>query len=136
GRILAELDRLDEIARSFSRYGVAPADRPKPERIDVAAAVRDVVHLERLGAGSVEWTLHGADAAAHATARDDELREVMLNVLENARLADARCVDVRLVADAERVVIEVRDDGCGIPAQVLPRIFEPHFSTRTRGSGL
>ena len=136
GRILAELDRLDEIARSFSRYGVAPADRPKPDRIDVAAAVRDVVHLERLGAGSVEWTLHGADAAAYATAREDELREVLLNVLENARLADARCVDVRVATGAERVVIEVKDDGCGIPAQALPRIFEPHFSTRTRGSGL
>jgi signal transduction histidine kinase len=30
----------------------------------------------------------------------------------------------------------VRDDGTGIAADVLPKIFEPHFSTRTSGSGL
>jgi signal transduction histidine kinase len=35
-----------------------------------------------------------------------------------------------------RVIIETTDDGSGIPAAVLPRIFEPHFSTRTTGSGL
>jgi signal transduction histidine kinase len=34
------------------------------------------------------------------------------------------------------VHVEVRDDGRGIPASVMPRLFEPHFSTRTSGSGL
>ena len=35
-RILAEIDRLDEIARAFSRYGTAPAERPPASAIDVA----------------------------------------------------------------------------------------------------
>jgi signal transduction histidine kinase len=35
-----------------------------------------------------------------------------------------------------RARITVDDDGDGIPADVLPRVFEPHFSTRTSGSGL
>ena len=34
------------------------------------------------------------------------------------------------------MTIETIDDGSGIPAAVMPRIFEPHFSTRTTGSGL
>ncbi|HEY6088909.1 MAG TPA: histidine kinase dimerization/phospho-acceptor domain-containing protein, partial [Gemmatimonadaceae bacterium] len=46
-RILAEIDRLDEIARSFSRYGSAPADLPPPDDVDIAAVVRDVVGLEQ-----------------------------------------------------------------------------------------
>jgi signal transduction histidine kinase len=136
GRILAEIDRLDEIARAFSRYGTAPAERAPGEPIDVAAVVRDVVELERIGEGEVQWRLEGADDPVIARARGPELREVLLNVLENARLANARCVQVRLAQNDARAVISVSDDGDGIPPDVLPRIFEPHFSTRTSGSGL
>jgi nitrogen fixation/metabolism regulation signal transduction histidine kinase len=138
-RILAEIDRLDEIARAFSRYGTAPDQRAPAERVDVALIARDVVALERMGqGGDVRWELAGDDAPAPALARDDELREVLLNLLENARLANARTVRVRVArsADGQRVTLAVEDDGEGIPDDVLPRIFEPHFSTRTSGSGL
>jgi signal transduction histidine kinase len=136
GRILAEIDRLDEIARAFSRYGTAPAERPPGQPIDVAAIVRDVAELERMGEGEVEWRIDGVDTPVIAFASGDELREVLLNVLENARLANATHVDVRVARDTDRVEIVVADDGHGIPDDVLPKIFEPHFSTRTSGSGL
>ena len=136
GRILAEIDRLDEIARAFSRYGTAPAERPAGSPIDVAAIVRDVVELERMGEGDVAWRVSGADAGAVAIASGDELREVLLNVLENSRLAGARRVDVVVQQSDGKVQIIVADDGVGIPDDVLPKIFEPHFSTRTSGSGL
>ena len=135
-RILAEIDRLDEIARAFSRYGSAPAERPVAERTDVAAVTRDVVQLETMGEGAVRWSVRGADEASWANARGDELREVLLNVLENARLAGAKSVEVEVTRNDGRVRIDVVDNGQGIPGAVLPRIFEPHFSTRTSGSGL
>src|SRR5207253_845524 len=65
-RILAEIDRLDEIARSFSRYGSAPADLPPAVDVDVAAVVKDVVGLEQMGAGKVKWQLRGADRSMWA----------------------------------------------------------------------
>ncbi len=135
-RILAEIDRLDEIARSFSRYGSAPGDLPPAVSTDVAAVVRDVVDLETMGDRVVKWRLHGADRPMWAMARKDEMRDVLLNVFENARLAGARHVDITLREDDRRVTIETVDDGGGIAPAVLPRIFEPHFSTRTTGSGL
>jgi signal transduction histidine kinase len=149
-RILAEIDRLDEIARAFSRYGSAPNERPGAEATDVAAVVRDVVALESMAEGgegqdTLRWRVDGADLPVNALASGHELREVLLNVFENARLAGAREVAVSVGEDGlgpergggePRVEIEVRDDGHGIPADVLPRIFEPHFSTRTSGSGL
>ncbi|MDQ6827679.1 MAG: ATP-binding protein, partial [Gemmatimonadota bacterium] len=135
-RILAEIDRLDEIARSFSRYGSAPAERAPAEETDIAAIARDVVELEKMGRSEVEWLTHGADEAAVARARGDELREVLLNVLENARHAEAKRVELAILHEDGFVVINVADDGRGIPAAILPRIFEPHFSTRTSGSGL
>jgi signal transduction histidine kinase len=135
-RILAEIDRLDEIARSFSRYGSAPADLPPPVDVDIAAVVRDVVALEQMGDRRVKWQLRGADKSSWGKAQKDEMRDVLLNVFENARLAGARHVDIALREEERRVIIETIDNGSGIPADVMPRIFEPHFSTRTTGSGL
>ncbi|HEY0778763.1 MAG TPA: ATP-binding protein, partial [Gemmatirosa sp.] len=152
-RVLAEIDRLDEIARAFSRYGTTPAHAPAPEPADVATIARDVVALERLGAVDgaghdagtdggppVRWELDAPERAT-AWARDGELREVVLNLLENARLAGAHCVRVtvshaELNGDGAGIALAVHDDGSGIAPDVLPRIFDPHFSTRTSGSGL
>jgi two-component system nitrogen regulation sensor histidine kinase NtrY len=135
-RILEEIDRLDEIARAFSRYGQPPEQRGGAEPTDVAAVLRDLVGLETMGEDKVKWTLLGADRPMSALGRRDELREVLLNVFENARLARSSSVVIDLDANNGRVIVAVQDDGQGIPKDVLPRIFEPHFSTRTSGSGL
>jgi signal transduction histidine kinase len=135
-RVLSEIDRLDEIARAFSRYGTAPDDRPTAEPVNVARVAVDVTGLEQLGAGDIAWTAEVADTPSWALARDNELREVLLNVLENSRSALARHVTVLVGEVGGMVEILVRDDGTGILPDVLPRIFEPHFSTRTSGSGL
>jgi signal transduction histidine kinase len=90
------------------------------------------------------WDEQGVDVPIMAYARTDELKEVLLNVLENARHAQARRVGVSVAQQPEVegsddqpfVTISVCDDGTGISADVLPRIFEPHFSTSTSGSGL
>jgi signal transduction histidine kinase len=84
----------------------------------------------------VQWSVAGGEAETTAMARRAELREVLLNVLENARHAGARNVSVAVTRDEGRVTISVEDDGSGIAAADLPRVFEPHFSTRTTGSGL
>jgi nitrogen fixation/metabolism regulation signal transduction histidine kinase len=135
-RLLDEIDRLDEIARAFSRYGAGPDTAPAAHAMDVAEAVRDVVRLEQLGADGVRWEARGIDAPILALARPTELREVLLNLLENARLADARQVTASVEARAGRVTVTVRDDGHGVAPELLSRVFEPHFSTRTSGSGL
>ena len=67
-----------------------------------------------------------------ARARRDEVKEVLVNLLENARNAGARRISVAIRGR----VIRVADDGVGVPADQLPRIFEPRFSTTTSGSGL
>jgi two-component system nitrogen regulation sensor histidine kinase NtrY len=98
--------------------------------------VKDVVGLEQMGDRLVKWQVRGADHPVWAMAQRDAMRDVLLNVFENARLAGARRVDITVREEEGRATIETVDDGAGIAPAVMPRIFEPHFSTRTTGSGL
>jgi len=135
--VLAEIDRLDEIARAFSRYGTAPVADAPPEVTDVAQVARDVLELERMGEAGIKWESSIPDAPVLAAGRSRELREVLLNLLENARLAHSRRIALSVMSLPDGgAEVTVRDDGDGVPAHLLARIFEPHFSTRTSGSGL
>lgn len=142
GRVLEEIDHLDEIARAFSRYGTAPSERAPAVPVNVTEVVHDVVGLERLGDHAdqgqrVHWSVVApGETAAFALGQRDELREVLINVLENARLAGATEVSLTVTARDAVVALDIADNGGGIAADVLPHVFEPHFSTRTSGSGL
>src|SRR5690606_31762858 len=66
-----------------------------------------------------------------------EIEQAIVNVLHNAiesRAKDAS-VSILLTRRDEHAVLEVGDDGRGIPAEQLERVFEPFFSTRTREGG-
>ena len=130
-RMLAEIDRLDTIARAFSRFAAPAGDIQPLDRIDLAVTVGEVVQLYRLAGEGCEVRLE-AEPGAIGAARADEVKEVVVNLLENARAAGATLVRVRV----RRGAFQVADDGSGIPPELLPRIFEPRFSTTTSGSGL
>ncbi len=135
-RILTEIDRLDGIARAFSRFGAPAAEQPPLEAVDLLAVARETVQLYGLsgGAGGAAVRFEADGKMALVQARRDEVKEVLVNLLENARQAEARQVVVRLEAGSRRLTVS--DDGRGIPADALPRVFEPAFSTTSSGSGL
>ena len=129
-RLLAEIDRLDAIARGFSRFA-APVESDAPlEGVLLKPVAEEVAGLHHLAPGlriRVE-----IPQGATVQARRDELKEVLLNLCDNARNAAASTVVIRWDDGA----LVVGDDGRGIPPEVLPRIFEPRFSTTSSGSGL
>jgi len=136
-RILAEIDRLDGIARAFSRFGAPPpsaAEQLPLEPVDLVATAREVVQLYDLGSPTRFEVRTSNGVPPPALARKDEVKEVLVNLLENARNADAKRVTVQVAASGRQLV--VADDGRGIPPEVLPRVFEPTFSTTSSGAGL
>jgi nitrogen fixation/metabolism regulation signal transduction histidine kinase len=134
-RILAEIDRLDTIARAFSRFGAPAAEQPPLEAVDLHAVAREVVQLYALGDArdAARVVLDGAPGAL-AEARTDEVKEVLVNLVENARDAGAR--EVRVEVDEGGLRLAVSDDGRGIPPEAMGRVFEPAFSTTSSGAGL
>ncbi len=142
GAILGEIDRLALIARSFSRLA-SPGAAEKGPLVPVAAdgVIREVLDLYSGGGpGSVQVEGDLDSPLPPVACRADELKEVLLNLVENARAAMPDGGVVRIVVaragDPRRQVISVEDEGIGIPAELLPRIFEPRFSTRSTGAGL
>lgn len=70
-----------------------------------------------------------------------ELQQVLLNLVTNAQDAlreNGRGGSIAIVGfvERERVVVEVRDDGPGVPPETLPRLFEPFYTTKPDGTGL
>jgi signal transduction histidine kinase/ActR/RegA family two-component response regulator len=70
----------------------------------------------------------------------DQIRQVLLNLVQNAQQAMAnqageRVLTVRTRSEGDRVLVEVLDTGPGIAPDVLPRIFDAFFTTKTAGEG-
>ena len=137
--ILREIDHLAAIARSFSRFGAPQASGHLPlEPVSIHLVAEEVMNLYRGGKGALVFSCEVPADVPAVQAREAELREVLINLLENSRAAIPS--QGRITVEAERnegrVELRVRDDGTGIDPDFLPRIFEPHFSTRSMGTGL
>ena len=133
-QILAEIERLDAIARAFARFGAPPTDAGPLLPADLVAIAGDAAALYAL-AGETKVRVR-SDGPVMARVRKDEVKEVLINLVENARDAGASGVDLVVRSTDGAAVLEVVDDGHGIPVEDLPRVFEPHFSTTTSGTGL
>ncbi|MDP9349849.1 MAG: ATP-binding protein, partial [Gemmatimonadota bacterium] len=140
--VLGEIDRLGEIARAFARFGTPAETAAGLEPVDVASVTRETLALYR-GAGDeeVHYIVDVPAGAPRVRARVGELKEVLVNLLENARGAmDGAGGEIRIAAapagGGEWLHLDVADTGEGIPPELLSRVFDPQFSTRTSGTGL
>ncbi|MBD3402117.1 PAS domain-containing protein [candidate division GN15 bacterium] len=136
--IRSETARLNEIITRF--LALAREERRRQERVDVGAvidATRKLIapEAEKL---SIAVTTEVADGLI-VTADPDRLKQVMLNLFNNAKEALAgQPGEVRITADrADQLVrIRVADSGPGIPADQRDRVFTPYFTTKEAGTGL
>ena len=127
-RIGAIVKGLRELARQ---------DVARPEAVDPNGCVRQAVQSE-LGEAASAVTVR-AESSAKVLVTPGQLEQALVQLVRNARLAaPSGSIRVRTRDEQGAVVIEVQDDGPGIPAAHLPRIFEPFFTTRggTHGIGL
>lgn len=113
------------------------ANRPRArEIVSVADLVHSTValHEDLLKAKNIR--VHTDVAPVRVRGNFHDLQQVLTNILLNARdaVADGGNVWISVTENEERVVIRVRDDGKGIPPDMLGRIFEPLVTTK-RGQG-
>ncbi|WP_437523695.1 ATP-binding protein [Sorangium sp. So ce726] len=112
---------------------------PALEGVDLSATARDVVVLAgRSGRGSDVEVRFDGPSSAPVTADAAQMRQVVWNLVRNAIQASSAgaVVTVRLWRDPSAWLLEIRDQGRGIPAGARDRLFDAFFTTRTHGMGI
>ena len=136
-----------EVAKELSqRLRDARLTEPTLERIEMEPLVQQTVDAVRTQPRleGVEWTVQLEGGLPAIMADAVQLQRVLGNLFVNAAdamkeaegLAEMRIrVESGWDAERRRVRVVVSDTGPGIPAEVLPRIFRPHFTTKKSGHG-
>ncbi len=140
--ILEQSKRMETMSKGLMDFSI---NEMKVERLDVNALLQRSVEFVRTQNrfDGVEWDLRLAGSLPELRADPGQVQQVLINLFVNA--ADAmhdngpipRTIGVTSELDdrSKQIRILVTDTGTGIPASVLPRIFEPHFTTKAEGHG-
>jgi len=128
-----EIARLDELARTFSRYGKIP-EGPRSE-VDVGELMQSLARQHASDAVPCEVHAEGnASVLAHYDALERALRNLLVNAIEAQ--PDGGRVDVHVSRDDGQVVVALADRGPGIPEELLDSIWNPDVTTKHHGTGL
>jgi signal transduction histidine kinase len=139
--ITREIDRLTAITEEYLSFARLP--KPRLASASLAAVVDDLARFvrEELLAMNVELIVEHAPDLPAAPLDEGQVRQALLNLIRNAAEALAASgggghVWLRTRSAGHAVVVEVADDGPGIPAEVRDRLFDPFVSTKQGGTGL
>ena len=140
GSIHREVDRLTAITEEYLAFARLPKPKIAKESVNkLVEALADFVR-EDLAAKKVRLAVELAPTDPNALIDAAQLRQCLVNLVRNASEAvnakGGGKVTLRTRRNDHRVIIEVEDDGTGIAADHLPRLFDPFFSTKESGSGL
>lgn len=138
-------------AKSLARQLLtfASGGEPIKKTVDIAALVKESVTFSLRGSG-IGAAVHADGGPCFVNADKDQFFQVMHNLVINAMQAmpDGGAITVNVtpvslksgelpeLGEGRYARIVVRDTGTGIPPEVMPRLFEPYFSTKAKGRGL
>jgi signal transduction histidine kinase len=110
------------------------------EPVDVEAVLRQILGFiqKEVARRSIRVRLNTAGVIPMMIIDRGGLQQVFLNLINNAlaALADGGELDITIARrGGEQIQVEVADNGHGIPAEDIQRVFEPFFSTRDQSAG-
>lgn len=127
-------ERIANLVKSLKSY--SRQDNNELEMIDIREGINDTVLIlsNRLKYLNLELDLKDIPKTC---GKMGELNQVWTNILVNACdvLPDGGGLKIRTKAEGDfKIIVEISDNGPGIPEEIIPRIFEPNFTTKNQGA--
>jgi two-component system nitrogen regulation sensor histidine kinase NtrY len=141
--IVRQVDDIRRMVDEFSRFARMP--KPVIEGEDVADTVRQAVFLMRVGHPDIEIEADIKEEPMRAHFDRRLISQALTNIIKNAteaieavppdQLGKGR-IDVIAAREIDDIVIDVIDNGIGLPKVARARLLEPYVTTREKGTGL
>jgi two-component system nitrogen regulation sensor histidine kinase NtrY len=141
--IVRQVDDIRRMVDEFSRFARMP--KPVMEGEDVADTVRQAVFLMRVGNPDIDFEAEIKDDPMRAQFDRRLISQALTNIIKNAteaieavpaeELGKGR-IEVVAGIEGDDIVIDVIDNGIGLPKVARARLLEPYVTTRSKGTGL
>jgi nitrogen fixation/metabolism regulation signal transduction histidine kinase len=133
--IYSEVDKLNRIATEFSDFAKLPGRDYRP--INVNNILEDVISLYSIDP-KVKFEKSLQKQMDKIYGDREELNRAFQNLIKNAiqALDSSGQVEIKSYQKDRFIFVEINDNGSGMEPEVLNKLFEPNFSTKTRGMGL
>jgi signal transduction histidine kinase len=146
--VLGAARLVDEIEASSMRIsnlvatmeGYSYMDRAPTQEVDVNEGLDNTLAILRYRLAGIEVERDYDESLPLITAHGSELNQVWTNLIDNAvdAVADGDetgRIRLRTTHERDRLLVEISDNGPGIPEEIQDRIFEPFFTTKDVGKG-
>jgi len=141
--IVRQVDDIKRMVDEFSRFARMP--KPVIAAEDVADTVRQTVFLMRVGHPDIDMEVEIAEDPMPAYFDRRLISQALTNIIKNAAEAVAAAtagtssrgrIRVSVEREGDDIIIDVVDNGVGLPKQNRSRLIEPYVTTREKGTGL
>ncbi len=136
--LISQIDALSAIATEFSNFAKMPTtENSKINLIDILKKTTDLfLKDEKLILQSDFNNLK----EAYVFADEEKIKRVFINLINNAIQSITKgsdiIVEIKLTKSSSDFVVEIKDNGAGVPDDLKDKLFIPNFTTKSSGSGL
>ncbi len=134
GTIINQIETLSKIATEFSNFAKMPS--LKIERIDLRKVIKESIDLFLEESAGISFASELENVFIEADY--DQLKRTLINLIRNSLQAGATEIEITLNSneDSEHFDLRIKDNGCGISDENLPKIFDYNFTTKDKGMGI
>jgi len=127
--------RISDLVKAMKSYTYV--DRDAVQEVDIHDGIKSTLTILKHKLKSVQLETHFAQNLPHIQVRGSELNQVWTNIIDNAihAVQGTGLIVITTRAEGNHIVVEIADNGHGIPREIQGRIFDPFFTTKDVGTG-